>query len=130
MSALHVRGVALPSNELVNLYVNGDTITLDPVPGAETVTDGGWLLPGLVDVHSHPGARAPANPLDDDILRADGTADVDAGITLLRTPGMVGLVPRWYRDDPQMPRIIAAGAWLAAETGSSTTPAGKSKRRS
>lgn len=94
--------------------MDGDTITLDPVPGAETVVDGGWLLPGLVDVHSHPGARHPADPLDDRILRADGTADVDAGITLLRTPGMVGQVPRWFRDDPQMPRIIAAGAWLAS----------------
>ena len=113
MSAFHVRGVGLPGDDLVDLYIEGNHITLDPLPGAETVADGGWVIPGLVDVHSHPGARHPAGPLDDDTLRADGAADVDAGITLLRTPGMVGPVPQWYRDDPLMPRIVSAGAWLA-----------------
>jgi hypothetical protein len=28
--------------------------------GAETVVDGGWLVPGLVDVHTHPGPRSRA----------------------------------------------------------------------
>jgi imidazolonepropionase-like amidohydrolase len=114
VTVLHVRGVALPGDVTVDLYMEGDAITLEPLPGAETVADGGWLLPGLVDVHSHPGSRHPAGPLDNDTLRADGAADVDAGITLLRTPGMAGPVPPWYRDDPLMPRIISAGAWLAS----------------
>jgi imidazolonepropionase-like amidohydrolase len=114
VSALHVRGVALPGDELVDLYMDGDAITLEPLPDAETVADGGWLLPGLVDVHSHPGSRHPAGPLNDDILRTDGAADVDAGITLVRTPGLAGPVPQWFRDDPAMPRIVSAGAWLAS----------------
>ena len=68
--ALSLRGRVLPDDEERTIYLDGDRITFDPVPGAELVHRGGWLLPGLVDVHTHPGAHAPGDPLDDDVLAA------------------------------------------------------------
>jgi imidazolonepropionase-like amidohydrolase len=54
-----LRGVVLPDDEERGLYVAGDRITFEPLDGAELLVDGGWLLPGLVDVHTHPGASTP-----------------------------------------------------------------------
>ena len=51
-----VRGYALPEATPVELYADGDRWTTDPVPGAEVVAEG-WIIPGLVDVHTHPGAE-------------------------------------------------------------------------
>ena len=70
MSVLRVRGYALPEAEPVDVYADGDRWTTDPVAGAELVAEG-WLLPGLVDAHTHPGAEEPGKPLDDDLLRED-----------------------------------------------------------
>ena len=55
--AFHLRGVVVPDGEERDLYVVGDRITFEPLAHAETVVAGGWLLPGLVDVHTHPGAE-------------------------------------------------------------------------
>jgi imidazolonepropionase-like amidohydrolase len=54
VSVLRVRGRALPDGEPVDLYADGDQWTTDPVPAAELVAEG-WLLPGLVDAHTHCG---------------------------------------------------------------------------
>lgn len=43
--ALHVRGVLLPDDEVRDLWLVGDRVTFEPVPGAETVADGGFVLP-------------------------------------------------------------------------------------
>jgi len=60
---VRVRGYALPDGEYVDLYADGDRWTTDPVRGADLVAEG-WLLPGLVDAHTHPGAETPGDPLD------------------------------------------------------------------
>jgi imidazolonepropionase-like amidohydrolase len=114
VAVIRVRGVALPGDIEVDYYIDGGRLRLDPVAGAETVVHGGWLVPGLVDVHSHPGAATPAGPLVDDTLRADAQAEVDVGVTLLRSPGLAGPVPQWFREDPAMPSLVSAGAWLAS----------------
>lgn len=80
--------------------------------GAELVAEG-WLLPGLVDAHTHPGAKEPGDPLDEQLLREDLTAHARAGVTLVRAPGLAGRPPEWFGRDEALPRAVHAGPWLA-----------------
>jgi imidazolonepropionase-like amidohydrolase len=112
MTVLRVRGYALPGAEPVDLYADGDRWTTDPVPGAELAAEG-WLLPGLVDSHTHPGAESPGKPLDDGLLRDDLLAHVAAGVTMIRSPGLAGDPPDWFGADPDLPRAVHAGPWIA-----------------
>jgi imidazolonepropionase-like amidohydrolase len=109
---LRVRGFALPHGEPVDLFADGDRWTTDPVPDAELVAQG-WLVPGLVDAHTHPGAAAPGDPLDHDLLREHLHQHVDAGVTAIRSPGLAGDPPAWFGSDPDVPRAWHAGPWLA-----------------
>jgi imidazolonepropionase-like amidohydrolase len=112
MGVLRIRGRALPDGEPVDLYADGDRWTSDPVAGADLVAEG-WLLPGLVDAHTHPGAEVPGQPLDEDILRADLRAHLDAGVTLIRSPGIAGEPPEWFGHSDDSPRASHAGLWIA-----------------
>ena len=112
MTVVRVRGVALPEGEPVELFADGDHWTTDPVRGAELVGEG-WLLPGLVDAHTHPGADARGEPLDEGLLRADLGRHLAAGVTLIRAPGLAGDPPAWFGIDPDLPRAVHAGPWIA-----------------
>lgn len=65
----------LPEREERTFWIDGEVLRAGPPPGGlagrdtETVVDGGWLLPGLVDVHTHPGALEPGSPFDEALLR-------------------------------------------------------------
>ena len=112
MTVLRVRGRALPDGEPIDLYADGDRWTTDPVRNADLVAQG-WLLPGLVDAHTHPGAEAPGDPLDEKVLRDDLRRHVDSGVTLIRSPGLAGEPPAWFGADPDVPRALHAGPWIA-----------------
>jgi imidazolonepropionase-like amidohydrolase len=109
---VRVRGFALPDGDPVDLFADGDRWTTDPVPNAELAGEG-WLVPGLVDAHTHPGAEAPGAPLDHDLLRAHLHQHVDAGVTAIRSPGLADDPPAWFGTDPDVPRAWHAGPWLA-----------------
>jgi imidazolonepropionase-like amidohydrolase len=109
---LRVRGYGLPGGDPVDLYTDGNTWTDDPVPGASLAGEG-WVLPGLVDAHTHPGAGSPGEPFTESLLRKDLRKHVAAGVTLIRSPGLAGEPPEWFGRDEDVPRAVHAGPWIA-----------------
>jgi len=116
VSALHLRGVLLggagaQGDREVDLWVTGGVLSTTPVAGAETVLDGGFLVPGLVDAHCHVGL-GPHGSVDLDEAEEQALANRDAGTLLIRDCGVpVDTSPLQRRED--LPRIIRAGAHLA-----------------
>ncbi|GAA4619463.1 amidohydrolase family protein [Saccharopolyspora hordei] len=111
MSALHLRGVVLPDGAHRDLWIRDGRISLEPVPGAETVFDGGFVLPGLVDAHCHIGI-GPEGPVELDEAAAQAELDRDAGTLLVRDCGApIDTRPLQERED--LPRIVRAGRHLA-----------------
>ncbi len=111
--AIHVRGVVLPDDEVRDLWLVGDRVTLDPVPGAETVSTTGFILPGLVDAHCHIGIRPGGGPIAD-LAEAKTLAAIDraAGVLAIRDAGSPYRYPQ-LDDDPDVPRLARAGRHVA-----------------
>ncbi|HEU0238720.1 MAG TPA: amidohydrolase family protein [Micromonosporaceae bacterium] len=111
--ALHVRGVLLPDDDVVDLWLVGDRVTRTPVPGADTISDRGFVLPGLVDAHCHIGIAPGSRPIAGlDEARALAAVDRDAGVLAIRDAGS----PYPYGeldDDPDVPRLARAGQHVA-----------------
>ncbi|WP_156746626.1 amidohydrolase family protein [Mycobacterium sp. E1715] len=108
---MHVRGVGLPDETPSELWIVDGRISAEPVAGADTVFDGGWILPGLVDAHCHVGLGEHGEiPLDDAIAQAEIERDV--GALLLRDCGSP-TDTRSLDDHDDLPRIIRAGKHLA-----------------
>jgi imidazolonepropionase-like amidohydrolase len=109
---LHVRGVLVPDGEERDLWIVDGRITFEPVPGADTIATGGWVVPGLVDAHCHIGL-APGRPEHDpDELHAQARADTAAGALLIRDAGSPADT-RFLDDEPDAPRIIRCGKHIA-----------------
>lgn len=111
-TALHLRGVVLPGEQERDLYVHAGRITFEPVPGAQTVLTGGWLLPGLVDAHCHVGLANDGWVDDPAALAAQARQDRDGGALLIRDCGSP-VDTRPLLEAPDLPRLIRAGRHLA-----------------
>jgi imidazolonepropionase-like amidohydrolase len=108
---MHVRGLGLPDEAATELWIVDGRISAEPVAGAVTVFDGGWIVPGLVDAHCHVGlGHHGAIELDEAIAQAETERDV--GALLLRDCG-APTDTRSLDDHADMPRIIRAGRHLA-----------------
>ncbi|QRP44348.1 amidohydrolase family protein [Amycolatopsis sp. FDAARGOS 1241] len=111
MSALHVSGTVLPDGEPRDLWLVDGRISVEPVPGAETLSTGGFLVPGLVDAHCHPGI-APEGPVPVDVAIEQAETDRAAGTLLIRDCGLpIDVRPLQERAD--LPTIIRCGRHLA-----------------
>src|ERR1700722_2474182 len=110
---VQVRGTVLPEREERSWWIDGGVLREDHVAGADTVADGGWLVPGLVDVHTHPGAEQPGDPFDESVLRRHLADHAAAGVLLIRAPGAAARIPGWAHDAEGLPRVRSAGPWLA-----------------
>jgi imidazolonepropionase-like amidohydrolase len=112
--ALHVRGTVLPDGEVRDLWLVGDRVTYEPVAGAETISDGGFVVPGLVDAHCHLGIAYGAKPIESvDQARELAVIDRDAGVLALRDAGSPFPYPE-LDDEPGVPRLARAGRHVAA----------------
>ena len=108
---MHVRGLGLPDEAQTELWIVDGRISTEPVAGADTVFDGGWILPGLVDAHCHVGlGHHGAVELDEAIAQA--RTERDAGALLLRDCGSP-TDTRSLDEHEDLPRIIRAGRHLA-----------------
>jgi imidazolonepropionase-like amidohydrolase len=108
---MHVRGRGLPDETELQLWIVDGRISIEPVAAADTVFDGGWIVPGLVDAHCHVGLGDDGEiPLEEAIGQAE--AERDAGALLLRDCG-APTDTRSLDDHEDLPRIIRAGKHLA-----------------
>ncbi|CAM3743146.1 amidohydrolase family protein [Mycobacterium frederiksbergense] len=111
MAALHLRGRGLPDGEEVQWWIEQGTLSAEPIANADTVFDGGWIIPGLVDAHCHVGLGPDgATSFDEAIGQAE--TERDAGALLLRDAGSP-VDTRSLDDRDDLPRIIRAGRHLA-----------------
>ncbi|CAM4285976.1 Cytosine deaminase-dependent hydrolases [Mycobacterium basiliense] len=108
---LHVRGLRLPDQAPIDLWIVDGRVSTEPIAGADTVFAGGWILPGMVDAHCHVGlGQHGAIELDEAISQAE--TERDAGALLLRDCGSP-TDTRSLDDHADLPRIIRAGRHLA-----------------
>ncbi|MFI5931304.1 amidohydrolase family protein [Actinoplanes sp. NPDC051494] len=113
--ALHVRGTVLPDGEVRDLWLVGDRVTFEPVRDAETISDGGFVVPGLVDAHCHLGIRYGASPIESvDEARELAAQDRDTGVLALRDAGSPYPYPE-LDDEPEIPRLVRAGRHVAPQ---------------
>ncbi|GAA3959296.1 amidohydrolase family protein [Gordonia caeni] len=109
--AEHYRGIDPFTGETVELWVDGGRISTEALPGAETVSDGGAIVPGLVDAHNHVGI-APGLGVTVEKAREFAHQDARAGALLLREVGSP-LDTHPLDDDPRCPRFLRAGKHIA-----------------
>jgi imidazolonepropionase-like amidohydrolase len=111
--AFHVRGVLLPDDAVTDLWLVDGRVTRQPVRGAITLADRGFVLPGLVDAHCHIGIRNGGAPIaSTQEARALAVVDRDTGVLALRDAGSPHPYPE-LDDDPDVPRLARAGRHVA-----------------
>jgi imidazolonepropionase-like amidohydrolase len=108
---LHVRGRGLPDGEPAQWWIADGKLSAEPMANAETVFDGGWIIPGLVDAHCHVGI-GPGGAVDFDEAIRQAETERAAGALLLRDCGSP-IDTRSLDDRDDLPRIIRAGRHLA-----------------
>lgn len=112
MGAVHLRAVVLPEGLERDVWVDdGGRISPEPLPGAETIAAGGYVLPGLVDAHCHVGLDAHGG-VDEVEQERQILTDRDTGALLLRDAGSP-VDTHWIDDRPDLPQLVRAGRHIA-----------------
>src|SRR5258705_2789904 len=111
--AWHVRGVLLPDDEVRDLWLDGDTVSFEPVGDAVSLSDRGFTLPGMGDATCHIGMRLGGAPIEGlDEARALAAVDRDTGVLAIRDAGSPYPYPE-LDDEAGMPRLARAGRHVA-----------------
>ncbi len=111
---LHLTGPVLvgPDDVRSQAWVVGGRIAYAAPTGDHDVTTvAGWVLPGLVDAHSHIGLGTHG-AVDDATAEQQAIADRDAGALLLRDAGSPADT-RWVQGRDDLPRLVRAGRHIA-----------------
>jgi imidazolonepropionase-like amidohydrolase len=107
----HLRGVLVETGQETDLWVADGRISSEAIPGAETLVDHGWILPGLVDAHCHVGL-SPAGAVDPATAERQARTDLATGVTLIRDAG-APTDTHWLDGRAGLPRLIRAGRHIA-----------------
>nr|WP_199786183.1 amidohydrolase family protein [Streptomyces sp. AA4] len=108
---MHLSGTVLPDGEPRDLWIQDGKLSFEPISGAETLSTGGFVVPGLVDAHCHPGL-GPSGGLTVEEAADQAATDRDAGTLLIRDCGLpLDVRPLQSRAD--LPTIIRCGRHLA-----------------
>jgi imidazolonepropionase-like amidohydrolase len=111
---LHLGGHVLvgPDEEVGEAWVLGGRITFEaPRHGGEVTEVAGWVIPGLVDAHSHIGLDAHGGT-DRPTAEAQALTDLAAGTMLIRDAGSP-IDTHWIDDREDLPKIVRAGKHIA-----------------
>ncbi len=114
--SLYVRGTVLPDGDVRDIFVVDGRFTFHPQDDAETLLDGGYLVPGLVDAHAHLSLHSPAgdDAPPEQRVRASATAQLAAGVLAVREPGSPDRASLGLGPAEGLPRTETAGRFLAA----------------
>jgi imidazolonepropionase-like amidohydrolase len=114
-AAFELRGPVLAGldDERPAAWVIGGRLTFErpTAPGTEITVLPGWVLPGLVDAHSHVGLGRDG-AVDRATQEQQATAERDAGALLLRDAGSP-VDTHWIDAREDLPVIVRAGRHLA-----------------
>lgn len=109
---MHVRGVFLPDEAVRDAWIVGGRLTFERVAGADTISSGGWVIPGFVDAHCHVGMSPSGHFPDHETQAQHAIANRDAGALLLRDAGSP-VDNTWVQQQEDLPRLIRAGRHIA-----------------
>ena len=113
-AVLHLTGPVLVGADDVRAqaWVVGGRLTYAAPAGDHDVTSvPGWVLPGLVDAHSHIGLGAHG-AVDEATAEQQALDDLAAGALLLRDAGSPADT-RWVQGRADLPRLVRAGRHIA-----------------
>ncbi|TWD72453.1 imidazolonepropionase-like amidohydrolase [Kribbella amoyensis] len=109
---LRLVGTVLPAGEQQEIHLSGGLVVdRSAAADVQTVSSGGWIVPGLVDAHCHIGLDQHG-AVDVETQEQQAIADRDAGALLVRDAGSAADT-RWIDDREDLPKIIRAGRHIA-----------------
>jgi len=120
MTSYHLRATLLPDgDEPMDLWVHDGRFTFTPVTGAEELgRPGMFALPGLADCHAHVSldmAEQVLPPGALGLIESNLRAHLASGTLLVRDPGSPDGSSAAWQGRPGLPRLQAAGRFLAPE---------------
>jgi len=112
---MHLKGTVLPDGGLRDIFVSDEgRISFDPISGAQTVLESGYLTPGLVDCHCHLALASPSrSSSEEEQVQASARAELDAGVLALRETGSSNRLSTRIGPLIGLPRTVTAGRFLA-----------------